>query len=190
MNLKNITLWKSIFSSRSPQKIRLKNQGARDVILRKSTFLSRSPREISFLISQHRPQLRAARKMFKDAEMFSTMWTYFPPLEMDIFLNIAPRRAQRGIFWNVIEQSFIFRLNVDFHQPRTQYALRTIDHTTLCVNQYSRVVLNKFWRTSARNAEALLTVAPILLTNFVLNQGPIKHLWRSTSDPGRAMFVA
>ena len=36
MNLTNITVWKSIFSSRSPQKFRLKYQGARDVILRKS----------------------------------------------------------------------------------------------------------------------------------------------------------
>ena len=113
--------------------------------------------------------------------MIPTMCTYFPSLEIDIFLNIAHKHAQRGIFWNVVEQSFIFRLNVDFHQPRTQYALRTIDHTTLYVNQNSVIVLNTFWRTSARSAEVLLTTAPILLTNFVLNQSPRKRLWRSTN---------
>ena len=59
---------------------------------------------------------------------------------MDIFLNIAPKRAQRGNVCDVIEQSFIFRLNDDFHQPRPQYALLTIDHTTLYVNQNSLIV--------------------------------------------------
>ena len=53
INLKNITLQKSIFSSRSPP-------------------------EVSFYISQHRPQLHAARKMFIYVEMFPTMCTYFP----------------------------------------------------------------------------------------------------------------
>ena len=43
---------------------------------------------------------------------------------------------------------------------------------------------------AARNAEIVLNRAPILFTNFVLNQGPIKRFWRSTSDPGRAEFVA
>ena len=42
-----------------------------------------------------------------------------------------------------MDQSFIFRLIDDFHQPRPQHALRNIeDHTALCVNQYSLIVLN------------------------------------------------
>ena len=38
--------------------------------------------------------------------------------------------------------------NDDFHQHRPQYALRTIDHTTLDVNQNSRIGLNNVWRTN------------------------------------------
>ena len=66
----------------------------------------------------------------------------------------------------------MFRLNDDFHQHRPQSALRTIDHTTLYVNQNSLIVLNKFLRTSARSAEIVLTIALNLLTKFLLNQDP------------------
>ena len=93
---------------------------------------------------------------------------------MGIFLNISPKRAQRGKFFNIIEQSFIFRLNDDFHQPRPQYALRTIAHTTLYLNHNSLIVLNNLLRTSARSAEVVLTTALILLTKFLLKQAPSK----------------
>ena len=89
--------------------------------------------------------------------------------EMDIFLNIAPKRAARK-FQNVFEQSSIFRLNEDFHQPRPQYALRTIDRTILYVNQNSLIVLNNFLRTSARSAEIVLTIALILVNKLLFKR--------------------
>ena len=113
-----------------------------------------------------------------------------PPWKWTCFLTSPPSVRSAEMSWNVIKQSFIFRLNEEFNQPRPQYALRTIDHTTLSVGQYPLVVLNKFRRTSARSAEVVLTIVPILLTKFVLNQVPIKRLWRSASDPGCAEFFA
>ena len=83
------------FRQDRPQKFRLKYQGARDVVFWKSIFSSRSPRDISFSISQHRPQTREARNRFEDTDTFSYHVNVFSVFGD----NIALKRAQRGNFW-------------------------------------------------------------------------------------------
>ena len=103
-------------------------------------------------------------KCFLPCERIVLRWKW------TFFLTSPPSARRAEMFWNAVEKSFILRLHDDFHQPRPQYALRTIDHTTLSVGHYPLVVLNKFWRTSARSAEVVLTIALILFTKFLLNQ--------------------
>ena len=130
--------WKTLhFENRSfrqdrPQKFRLKYQGARDVILRKSIFSSRSPpRNFVLNISTSPPTARSAEnfymlKCFLPCERIFPHWklTFSPSCSRLGKLTSSPSARSAEMFWNAIEQSFIFRLNDDFHQPRPQYALR------------------------------------------------------------------
>ena len=143
MNLKNITLWKSIFSSRSPPEISFEISGRTWCYSSKiDFFITIAPRNFVLNISTSPPTARSAENVYICWNV-SFLWTYFPSLERAFFLTSPPSARSAELFLNVIEQSFIFCLNDDFHQPRPQYALRTIDHTTLYVSQYSLVVLKK-----------------------------------------------
>ena len=94
------------------------------------------PREISFLISQRRPQLRQARKTFIDVEIFLPCERIFPLWKWTRFLTSSPSARSA--------EMFLKYHGTIIHQPRPQYALRTIDHTTLSVGHYPLVVLNTF----------------------------------------------
>ena len=75
--------------------------------------------------------------------------------------GISP--IQIGHAWAILSFD---KMKIHQHQP--QYALRTIDHTTLYVNHNSLIVLNNFLGTSARSAEIVLTIALNLLTKLSL----------------------
>ena len=128
MNLKNITHWKSIVSSRSPPINFVRNIRAHVMLFFENrSFHHDRPEKFRSKYLNIAPNC-AQRGKCLYVEMFPTMWTYFPSLERNMFLNIAPKQCP----WTII------------HQPRPQYALRTIDHTTLSVGHYPLVVLNTF----------------------------------------------
>ena len=91
---------------------------------------------------------------------------------MEIFLNIAPKRALRGNVFKCHITIIHFCLNDVFHQQFPQYALCTIEHTILYGNHNSLIFLNNLLRTSARSAEIVLTIYLILFNKFFLKQAP------------------
>ena len=143
--------WKTLlvqFESRSfrqdrPQKFRGSIKAHVMLFFENRSFHNDRQRKISFLISQHRPQRSTENVYILNDSMlncFLPCERILPLWKLTFFLTSPPSARSAEMFWNAIEQSFIFRLNEDFHQPRPQYALRTTDHTTLSVGQYPLVV--------------------------------------------------
>ena len=104
-------------------------------------------------ISQHRPQLRAAQKIFKYAEMFPCerilhlwKWTFFS--------TSPPSARSAEMFWNAIEQSFIF-INPapNMHYPPSIILLcRSVNiHSLFSINskEKARAARKLYWLYNA-----------------------------------------